>query len=821
MPLYAPPKHANVPKMDGGSKVVGIGRRAKAAAAENPVFSDSDDELLLDEAFAQQDEPAPIEQERTAEQPDSPESLEAWTPAFSPSLDEFGPPSFADVDETGGGNPTGLRIMRIVLVVLALGWTGFFGWVQLRDGAPPLAAVPTLVSAWVMPLVLLGLAYLLLIRNSRAEAHRFAATAGLLRVESQMLQERLSRMAQDMARAHDQMEQQANRLAELGDSATSRISSAAVDIAAQADSFQASTARAQSAGDALNGTFRNLEQAMPQIEDRASRVSALLVDAMDSLANRLDNLEALIKSASSTAADARSDVGAATKSLSAELSAAREQISSTATELTGLADITDSRIAAAASASSSAIDDAATRLDEQAHHLQALTATARDAIDAMGRESLTKFENHGDAIADRLSELEKLMEAQASHARTLHESLDAGLENLNGRFAQMEADGLTRNERLGAALTALTQDAERMDKALAAGNATADLLIAQSERLLLALDTGAREIDETLPLALQRLDDKLAASSTRIAVNADEVERLEAAAEGMVGTLNEAGAMLGAQAGALDALLSRANAGFSANRDNVGLLRDAVAKVDEDVRRMADDAGPQLINALLRVREIADSAAERAKETLARAIPEAADALGQASARAMEGAVTEQVAQQMHDLSLLAEKAVDAARQASDRLTRQILTISEASSALEAHIEQAEERARERDSDSFARRSAMLIDSLNSRSIDVTKLLSSDVSDASWAAYLKGDRGVFSRRAVRLLDSGEARQISTLYQDDLEFRDHVNRYIHDFEAMLRNLLAQRDGSALGVTMLSSDIGKLYVALAQGIDRLRN
>jgi len=31
----------------------------------------------------------------------------------------------------------------------------------------------------------------------------------------------------------------------------------------------------------------------------------------------------------------------------------------------------------------------------------------------------------------------------------------------------------------------------------------------------------------------------------------------------------------------------------------------------------------------------------------------------------------------------------------------------------------------------------------------------------------------------------------------------------------------RDGSAISVTLLSSDIGKLYVALAQSIDRLRS
>jgi hypothetical protein len=43
----------------------------------------------------------------------------------------------------------------------------------------------------------------------------------------------------------------------------------------------------------------------------------------------------------------------------------------------------------------------------------------------------------------------------------------------------------------------------------------------------------------------------------------------------------------------------------------------------------------------------------------------------------------------------------------------------------------------------------------------------------------------------------------------------------NFEAMMRVLLSTRDGNAIGVTLLSSDVGKLYVALAQAIDRLRN
>jgi hypothetical protein len=80
--------------------------------------------------------------------------------------------------------------------------------------------------------------------------------------------------------------------------------------------------------------------------------------------------------------------------------------------------------------------------------------------------------------------------------------------------------------------------------------------------------------------------------------------------------------------------------------------------------------------------------------------------------------------------------------------------------------------------------------------------------------------GIFTRRAVKLLDNTEAKSVLATYEGDPHFAE-VNRYIHDFEALLRQLLSTRDGHALGVTLLSSDVGKLYVALAQAIERLRS
>ena len=173
------------------------------------------------------------------------------------------------------------------------------------------------------------------------------------------------------------------------------------------------------------------------------------------------------------------------------------------------------------------------------------------------------------------------------------------------------------------------------------------------------------------------------------------------------------------------------------------------------------------------------------------------------------------------DLEAAAERAGETSRQITASLRDQLAKVNELTSHLEHRVADARAQAEERTDNDFARRVALITESLNSNAIDISKALSNEVTDTAWASYLKGDRGIFTRRAVRLLDKDESRAIQEIYDEDQDFREHVARYIHDFEAMLRTLLSTRDGNALAVTLLSSDMGKLYVALAQAIDRLRD
>jgi hypothetical protein len=292
------------------------------------------------------------------------------------------------------------------------------------------------------------------------------------------------------------------------------------------------------------------------------------------------------------------------------------------------------------------------------------------------------------------------------------------------------------------------------------------------------------------------------------------------AAEGAAERTAATEASIARQRASLDALFTALRDGVRDAEEKLGTLAALVGEADGAAAQMVRDTGPELVEALVRVREAAAQAASHAREAIAAVIPESVEALVGATRGAIAEASSVPVKAQLDELGNASHLAMATAKAASERLTRQLLTLGETAAAIEERI--AEDRA-ERDAKeahALSQRVSLLIDALNSTAIDVSKILSNDAGDAAWAAYLKGDRGVFTRRAVRLLDSGEAREILRHYEEEPEFRDQVNRYIADFEALLRRVLADTDGSALGITLLSSDMGKLYVALAQAIERLR-
>ena len=278
--------------------------------------------------------------------------------------------------------------------------------------------------------------------------------------------------------------------------------------------------------------------------------------------------------------------------------------------------------------------------------------------------------------------------------------------------------------------------------------------------------------------------------------------------------------MLHAQRSSVDALLDQSGSALAERRDDIEALSASLTETHALIDQVSSTAEEQLSGSLRRVTDAAREAANSSKAIVEAELADIGNRLTEQNRVLLAGAIDAQLADVGFAVKAAIDRNISLSEEATQRVTAQLQSVGELTANLEQRAAAAREQFDGIDDEAFARRIALLTESLNSASIDVAKILSNEVTDTAWAAYLKGDRGVFTRRAVRLLDNGEARIIANHYDDEPEFRDHVNRYIHDFESMMRVLLSTRDGNAIGVTLLSSDVGKLYVALAQAIDRLR-
>lgn len=721
------------------------------------------------------------------------------------------------------GTPILVRLAQFAVPLAAAGWIGLvlLAWQQRDFVMPPVDTLPSAIATTSIPLVLLSVIWLLIMRSSLNEAARFSRISAKLRHESDALDMRLAIVNQQLDTARATLQEQASLLEQYGVSATTNLETSANLLGQHVTTAAHHAESLAQSGTILSRQFGQIVETMPVLEEKAAGISGTLANGSHDLADKVDKLENKLESLVSLIEDARTKTLSASKSLTAQLLQVQDASRSASDELTGMAELSASRLGTAVDRAKQAMDESGLALDMRMADLNVLVDRSRTALDAIGGNAVSAFGDAIDMIETRLHELNRLIEGQCQLVSGLDQDLVGKIDRAEERFTSFEAEGLARNERLSHALGAISSQALQLDEALQAGNQTAEKLIARSEALLLALDASVRELDESHPAALSRLNERIDQSRALLAAATPEIEGLEAVAQSIFGRTQEAEELLRGQSRRLAQWLEDSEGAIASNQEQVRALEDALQTADETARRLTDSSGPQLVAALLRIKDTADHAAERARQALNRAIPDAAEHLGEATEAALNQVLGERISARIEEVNAVAERAVKAAHTASDRLMRQLLTIADTSASVEGRIKEAEEAAEARDKDHFARRSAMLIESLNSAAIDISKSLSGDVSDSSWGAYLKGDRGVFTRRAVRLLDSGEARAVSTLYDENETFRDQVNRYIHDFESMLRGVLSVRDGSALGVTILSSDMGKLYVALAQAIDRLRS
>ncbi|WP_196490407.1 hypothetical protein, partial [Erythrobacter donghaensis] len=719
-------------------------------------------------------------------------------------------------------------------LALGVAWTAAFVWASLPMWlammTPELAMQA--IAQWAMPVALIAALYLVMQRNSHSEARRFAQLAGSLRAESSLLETRLAHVNAELSLAREFLANQSLELESLGRVSSDRLRSFAEELRA---TIQASDTGMRAIGEvsaAAQGNMEKLRNHLPVIANSAKDVTNQIGNAGRTAQGQVESMIAAFQKLNEFGQAASAQIGTLVQQSDAATARLAQSVETSGAALTG-------HVAEASEQMDRAIETVASRLANTRSNLDRTAETQAEQLHAHVTELERSLATLAEAMTERAARSRQDMRAAAgdleltlgtlatsageSEATIRHiiAAADAQIGNAERRLQAMDEHSSEALARLAFALSALDANVESLSEKLAAGSGHAEIFDSKSQRVRTLLESIERQAEVTIPAALDELDHKTGTSEQGVTSLRAHVSQVDDEMIRLGSILGNFEQRIAEQSAEIARLSGSSEAGWRERADDIGALIAAMRAARDDIDQINETSAIKLVETMRDVHREAQAAADEARRAMDRAIAGATDKLGQDSAAALEKVLRGKAEELVGKLESAINRAVGATSDASLHLRDQLARVDDLATHLERRVADARELAEERTDNDFARRLALLTESLNSTAIDVDKILSAEVSDTAWSAYLRGDRGVFTRRAVRLIDNGEAKDIASAYENDPEFFELVNRYIHDFESMLRTVLSTRDGGVMGVTLLSSETGKLYVALAQAIERLRN
>lgn len=728
--------------------------------------------------------------------------------------------SEAQSDFHGAG---GRQVLGSALTILAAAWIGYIAWAAGKALASQPLSSPQ-IAQWLAlaagPLALLGLVWIMFGRTRRKEAERFTRSVIEMRAEARSLEGLLGVLSQRIDDSRTELTMIAQHLMQLGDETTGKLGGITKELDSSSDRLVKHGVALDRAAESARNDIAVLLDDLPKAEATARSMSEQLQIAGTAASRHATGFSEQITSLSAKAKTAEEVVTAAVARLTDHLA----QMESTGTAAASSINDANTRMSATANdlmtRAAATLEQIRSGIDAQAAAVASLVEQSSAGIGRTGAEAAESLASNVSAANVALDGLtSRIAEQERASQRIVAETARA-LAELDQHFTGLAETGDQKAAAFAKSIGRARIELAQLSEETGAQDNAVEALAERAAALQTYVGNLTADVKDQLSIAIGDAEagtERLIRSTERIKPELDWMREAAVEASDRI-KLSAAG--IAEQQDRFAALLATLDEGVGEAGERLISLAQAIGAAQNEATKLSHETGPALIDAMVQVKEAASHAAERAREAITRVVPESAQNLSAATREALEVVIREEIEQKLLDVQTTAARAVEAARSASDRLTEQMLTLGRSASALEQHMEQVSSQQREKDSEAFARRVSLLIDSMNSASIDVGKLLSDEVDDKAWDSYLKGNRGVFTRRAVRLLEGSETRAIKAHYDADIEFQDAVHRYVHDFEAMMRRVVADKDGGIIAVTLMSSDTGKLYAALAQVVDKRR-
>ena len=107
----------------------------------------------------------------------------------------------------------------------------------------------------------------------------------------------------------------------------------------------------------------------------------------------------------------------------------------------------------------------------------------------------------------------------------------------------------------------------------------------------------------------------------------------------------------------------------------------------------------------------------------------------------------------------------------------------------------------------------VILDRLQSFSVDMAHIFTPKSEDMLWKKYYDGDKAVFMRHITKMMTETQNKKIIDLYKKNEDFRLSVTRYMSEFEGMTKKAQEGEEGKLLMSVLIGSDVGRLYMVLA--------